>query len=61
MIFRGGAEVEQVEQSTPIKQALLHCSTTPPPKGGGGGGGAGGAVWPAVATGGANLVEQGAA
>lgn len=33
MTFRGGAEVEQVEQNGPIKQALLHCSTTPPPKG----------------------------
>jgi transposase len=37
MFFRGGAEVEQVEQ----KRALHHRSTTPPPTGGAGGGGAG--------------------
>lgn len=40
MTFRGGAEVGQVGQNTPLKQALPHCHTTPPPTEGGGGGAA---------------------
>ena len=37
-VFRGGAEVGQVGQNTPIKQALPPCHPTPPPPEGGGGG-----------------------